>query len=200
MRHVIALLLLLVAAPMVAGEPKLVIIHDHNTLIVRGASLEVALSRHADLGDSYILIQRGGDSFTVADDALIAKAMAMYEPSREVKMKEKELRMQERELERRERDIERQADDIERQLDRIDDADDDDEMDAVMEKSRAELKLRDKELQRDEKKLEAEQDKLDALEEQLDKQRDAEEEKADQAVEKMIDDAIRSGKAKRLHH
>lgn len=178
-----AFALLLAASPLVALDFSYVLLHGKNDTLISGGGLEEAIRVSERFpGQTLIWARFGGHEYVIRDASVLARIETAFKPLRALSAEQQRLQIRMRPVENRVDRLEDEADaltDLERELTR-----DEErrlrEIDLALEKLHPELRA-----------LSHEERRLDEKEEALEEIFDAE-------VERLVRQAVRDGKGRRI--
>jgi len=161
-----------------------ILVRGSNNIMVTGGELNLhaALAKKAEYGSQFIWFQRHGKGYVVRDAATLDQIDHLFDAQRAFDPEAERIRDRMRPIERRESKLDHE-------IDAIEDADD--------EKLTSDDRQRLRDLQREMRDVQAQLRALEREEEDIDRKRDAREAEAERRMVPILDDAIRSGVAKR---
>jgi prefoldin subunit 5 len=160
-----------------------VLIHGSSNIMATGGDLNLhaALAKKAEYGSHFIWFQRHGEGYVIRDAATLDQIDHLFDAQRALDPDAERLRDRLRPLEKRESKLDHE-------IDALEDGD---------EKLTSDDRQRLRDLQREMRDVEAQLRVLEREEEAIDRKRDAREADAERRMVPILDEAIRSGVAKR---
>ena len=160
-----------------------VLIHGSTNIMATGGDLNLhaALAKKAEYGSQFLWFQRHGEGYVIRDAATLERIDHLFDAQRAFDPEAERVRNRMRPLEKRESKLDHEIDALE----------DDDE------KLTADDHQRLRDLQREQRDVEAQLRVLEREEDAIDRKRDAREADAERRMVPILDEAIRSGVAKR---
>jgi hypothetical protein len=161
-----------------------VLVHGSTNIMATGGDLNLhaALAKKSEYGSQFLWFQRRGEGYVIRDAATLEQIDHLFDAQRALDPEAERIRDRIRPLEKRESKLDHE-------IDAIEDADD--------EKLTADARQRLRDLEREQRDLEAQLRVLEREEDALDRTRDAREADAERRMLPILDEAIRSGVAKR---
>jgi hypothetical protein len=163
-----------------------------NDSVSMNASLDDLLRLRKRHSGEFLWFRRGGRSYLLRDEALLAQAKSLFAPLRSLDPERAVLRRRERALDRREDVLERE----EQELDEISARWEDEDREEQSESDRRDLERRKRELKSRMRELEKEQRAVEAIERPLEAKEEEIEKKAEAELWKLIDHALATGIAR----
>jgi hypothetical protein len=145
-------------------------------------NLHAALAKKSEYGSQFLWFQRRGEGYVIRDAATLEQIDHLFDAQRAFDPEAERLRDRLRPLETRESKLDHE-------IDALSDQDD--------EKLTSDDRQRLRDLEREQRDLEAQLRVLEREEDALDRRRDAREEEAERRMVPILDEAIRTGLAKR---